>query len=846
MRSMNECEVLRPFAAALFAIGLLAGSLPLRAQTAPPTNTIEKALEGAKKVGEGVVAAYSKGDATLLVLPKTAFERLFLWYAEFVSVPTGVINHLNIGGATVQFERHRNRVFIRDLTAAFGNRVAARQDPLPGQPEGAVISRMELSVRRANEPPVIGILPVVASAPDGRVLVDVSKLFADDIETMSVRPLVLKTGLMPAAVNPQASYITSVRVFPENFNVRAHLTFVAKDPKHPELPPRGVSLRVGHSLIMLPVKPMTGRQYDPRVGYFITGASVLDEMKKYTEYESESGHPTKPKALIERFRLEKKNPAAAVSDPVKPIVYYIGREVPARWRPYIKAAVEMWEPVFRAAGFSNAILARDAPSFSEDPNWTPEDVRHNTIRWLAQPNPNATGPHIVDPRSGEILAAHIEVWPEVISVFSRYYFAVMGSLDERVNTLPFSEELQGRLLQYAVGHEVGHTLGLRHNHIASTAYTVAQMRDPAFANKWGANSSIMAYGRFNQAAQPGDGITKFIPGIGPYDYYAIDWGYGVHGKTSQEEEGALDALATKAQTDRQLIWAAGELPGETELWSVDPRVLKENTGADRVEATRLGVANIARSLAKLDAATKGDDREFTAAFAQFQSTHMGFLKSVAKLVGGVEANPFTTAGPRSRLVPPEEQWKAVSYLLGDGARSLDAYKAPSLAGRASVVGVQRAVEELQGSLIAELFEGPRLALLESEKGANPDAYGLLTFAEDSYDALWDDLSEAPRWRRALQRAYLARLADIFKAQNADPAEREKAKKALIGKGMPTGFAAIATATGADTVFPAWARDMLPKLAARLEEAAKSAKDQDDRLHFLGMAARARHVAQAAK
>jgi len=284
----------------------------------------------------------------------------------------------------------------------------------------------------------------------------------------------------------------------------------------------------------------------------------------FTVFEA-SGRLEQTRGLIMRYRLEKKNPDAEVSDPVKPIVFYIGREVPDRWRPYLRAAVESWEPVFRAAGFSNAIVARDAPSFKNDPNWTPEDARHSTIRWIAQPKANATGPHTVDPRSGEILSSHVEVWPQVITLFSRYYYGIHSSLDPRAKSLPLSEKMKGRLLQYAVAHEVGHAIGLRHNHLASTAYSIAQMRSPRFANTWGANTSIMAYGRWNQVAQPGDGITKFVPEPGPYDYYAVKWGNGVFGKKEKADRKGAKAFADKAQADRRLMWAAGELPGEIEI-----------------------------------------------------------------------------------------------------------------------------------------------------------------------------------------------------------------------------------------------------------------------------------------
>lgn len=804
--------------------------------------TIESVLKGARLYGKGVIEAYSKNGRTLFVLPKHAFRRIFLWYAEVVSVPTGVVGSLDLGGSVVSFQRRGKKVFIRDLSATFAKR-SARQDPRPGQKDGAEINPIELAIRRANEPPIIAVLPVVADAEDGRVLVNVTSLFSGDIPTMSARPQIRKAGMKPAGVSRPASYITSVRVFPKNFGVRAHLTFLARPARNSSLPLRGVSLRVGHSIVMLPETPMVGRPADPRIGYFTAGASVT-EFSDYTEYGG-PGNPEKKRGFITRFRLVKKVPGAAVSDPVKPIVFYVGREVPDRWRPYIKAGIEMWKPAFRAAGFSNAIVARDAPAFSKDPNWTPEDARYSVIRWLAQPNANARGPHIVDPRSGEILASHIEAWPQVISYFGRYYFAIASSLDPRANSLPLSEKVQGLLLQYTIAHEVGHAIGLRHNHIASTAYTVAQMRDPKFANKWGPNASIMAYGRWNQVAQPGDGVTKIIPGIGPYDYFAVKWGYGVFGKTPAEEKKELDRIAREAQGDRRLIWSTKETTREKVYGHYDPRVLRENTGAERIEATRLGIANILRSLARLETATKGDDALFAKAFSQFQNHHLRFLKSVAKLVGGVEADPFAPGAPKQRIVPAARQEAAVRYLLGEGARTLDAYKDPRLLSRASVVGGTQLVEAFQAALVNAVLTGPKLELLEGQKSADPKAYGVLDLARDTYEAVWGDLSAAPRWRRALQIGYLRRIGELLELQSRSPAKWRSAVRRLARRGYPMSFAVIAAASGTETVFPAWVRDMLPKLAKELDAAAVRAKTEGDRLHFKEMASRARKLEKKA-
>ena len=329
-------------------------------------------------------------------------------------------------------------------------------------------------------------------------------------------------GVKAVALAPDRSYVRGVRAFARNVEVSSFLTFRAAEPS-------AVSVVVRHSLTRLPDRPMMPRHFDPRVGFFSTA---------FDDYTGADAAGIVKRELVNRYRLEKKDPAAAVSEPVQPIVYYIGRGVPARWRPYFHQAVEDWQGAFEKAGFAKAIVAKDAPTEAEDPTWDPSDTRYSVIRWLEQPVVNAMGPHTGDPRTGEILSAHVLIWSEVLSLAESWYVAQTAATNESARKVPLPDEVMGRLLRYVVGHEVGHSLGLRHNHRASQVFTVAQLRDPAFAEKYGPTPSIMSYGRFNYVAQPGDGVTSIVPRIGPYDEFAIHWGYAPipDAKTPQAEE----------------------------------------------------------------------------------------------------------------------------------------------------------------------------------------------------------------------------------------------------------------------------------------------------------------------
>ena len=800
----------------------------------------DTALKEAKVIGTGCVTAYLKDDHTLIDLPKNILGRLLLWYSEAVRLPPAAVSAggINLGapsgqGATaVTLERQGKRILIRDHSPGFSKR-GGSQDPVVPYDNGTVTSAIEQSVSEASNGPVIAVLPILGEGPDDTILVDITETFSKDIESLTARAQIMSTGLIPAAVDPARSYIADVKVFPTDIDIRSHLTFLAADPNDPVSGPQPVSIEIGHSIILLPEKAMKARYFDDRVGFFKT---------KFTEYEGSAGAVVNDRAVIQRRRLEKKNPEAKVSDPVQPIVFYIGQGVPKRWRPYLKAAVEQWQPLFEAAGFSNAIIAKDAPTQEEDPNWSAEDARHSVIRWIPQAIANAMGPVIFDPRSGEILSSHILIWPDVINIFERYYYAVAGTLDPDATSLPMSEEKRGELLTYVVGHEVGHTLGLRHNHLASTAYTVAQMRDPAFANSHGPNTSIMAYGRFNQCAQPGDGITQLYSIHGSYDYFAIDWGYGIHGETAQEEEAALDHLAAAAETDRNIAWAAGEFPDEMS-WAFDPRLQKENTGAQRIEATQLGVANILRSLEGLNRAVGNNDKLYSSAWQDLLNHQYTYIKSVMDLIGGQLHLPGHIQGLEGRFIPAAKQQAAIRYLLGDGVQSLDAYKKPDVLYRAIPFGGVRTVEQLQANIVKDLLSGSRLAMIEEQKNVDPSAYSVINLADDMTNALWHDLTSSTRAERAMQAAFL----DGIKAVLHPPADNslEQQKIAAMQKaGYSTAFAGITMATGEKTSLPAWAFAALPQLQKRLETT--KAASRSDQLHYREMARKIEEILTPSK
>ncbi len=710
-----------------------ADTKPADPKAAPPAKPVKAGepkpykdvITAEAKTQKGVFTVHQIDEKVYFEIPTTLYGKDMLWQTEIAQTGAGAgYGGTAAGHKVIQWSRRNNTIYLRSISYAM-------------RADGKTAIQKAVDV--SNVSPILMAFPVEAEGADKAAVIDVTRLYAGDAGPVPA------SATMGGAADASRSFLERVKAFPLNIEGRATLTFT-----------RGggaVTVTAHHSLILLPEKPMVGRYFDPRVGYFT---------ERFADYAS-GEHRVKEREFATRYRLEKKDPTAAVSDPVHPIVYYVSREVPEQWRPFIKQAIEDWQPAFEQAGFSHAIIAKDAPTEAEDPTWDPEDVRHSVIRWVAQPVENAMGPHVHDPRSGEILSAHVIVWHDVLKLSEAWYWVQCACLDKKATTLPLPDSLMGDIVRYVVAHEVGHTLGLRHNHKASSSYTAAQLRSKTFTEKFGDEASIMDYGRFNYVAQPGDD-ARLIPMLGPYDKFAIEWGYKpVPGATTPEaEKSVLDSIAARQVTDPTLRFG-----GEDMVAQSDPTVQTEDLGDDPIVATGYGLKNIDRNVGLLVNATTrfGEDYSlleemYDALLGQRQTE----LLHVAKLVGGVVETRYEggRGGEVFRPVPREKQAAAVKFLLANAFTTPKQLLIPGILNRIEPSGVMAQVSSSQSVVLNVLLTESRLRrLMDKEAMAIGPTYTVSQLVSDLQNGIWSEL-DAPIpavdiYRRNLQRTYLQNL-----------------------------------------------------------------------------------------
>jgi hypothetical protein len=674
--------------------------------------------------------------------------------------------------------------------------------------------------------------PVAAFAKDGAPVIEVTRLFSTDVPEISARQ-----RLGATTMDATRSFIERISAYPENIEAEATMTYTRTQTpagmggtpapvpmgglSGGQMRPGSATIVLHHSMVKLPEKPMMPRVFDERVGYFST--SLMD----YSKDE----HRAPRIRYIDRWRLEKQDPSAAVSEPVKPLVYYIDSATPVKWREWLKKGVESWQPAFEAAGFRNAIIAKIAPTPEEDPDFSPEDVRNSFIRWLPSTIENAVGPNIHDPRTGEILNAPIQFYHNIMNLQRAWYFLQVGPLDARAQKMPLPDDLMGRLLEFVIAHEVGHTLGFQHNMKASSTYPQEKVRDKDWMHKMGAAPSIMDYARFDYVAQPEDhvAVEDLVPRIGPYDVWATKWGYTPipDAKTADEEKPTLDKWAHEQDTTPWFRFSTYNSAGS------DPGELTEAIGdADAIKSTALGVKNLERVAKMLMPATTAKPGEPYDDLAELYGRMLGQwtleMGHVAAIVGGFDTRE-KYVGQEGLLftpVPKPRQEAAVKFL------NENAFATPTWAidrqilRRIEPTGVLGRIRNAQNTVLTNLLSSSRFArMVEQEAVDGSAAYTPADFLVTVRKGLWREL-DAPQvkvdaYRRNLQHAYLDLVNN--KINGAAP---------IIPAGIPAEMLALLpAAASADekSLYRAELRSLNASIAAALAKTA----DRESKAHLEG-------------
>ncbi len=690
-------------------------------------------------------------------IPNVELDKPMLWVTQIAGTTTGKGYAGAPAGDRVvrwEFREEEETVLLRDVNFTLR---AEEDDPIRSAVEASSLE------------PIIKSFPVRAYGKDKAMVIDVTELFTTDIPEFTV-----KERVGGASIDTRRTFVQSVKSFPENIESRVLTTFSPRPrgggsggPGGPDGPPGGggsgdtVTVEVHHSMVRLPDEPMKPRRFDDRVGFFTV---------RFEDYSADKQEVDRVQ-YITRWHLEKKDPEAELSEPKEPIVFYLGREIPEKWRPYVKQGIEAWQVAFEEAGFKNAIIAKEPPDPREDPDWDPEDARISSIRWLPSTIENAFGPHVHDPRSGEILEADIRMYHNVIKLARDWYFVQASPNDERAQKLPLPDDLLGELVAYVVAHEVGHSLGFPHNMKASSAYTVEQLRDPEFTEKHGIEASIMDYGRFNYVAQPGDG-ARLIPIVGPYDKFAVEWGYKEFpdAKSPEDEKAKLDEIVAR-QKDDPMLRFGNPNPGE------DPSQQTEDLGSDPIAATELGLKNLERVAGYLVEATCNEGEDYSLLqnmYNQLVSQFGREMGHVANVVGGFVRNNawFGDADIQFEAVEADRQKQAVSFLNANAFHVPDFLIQSDVLLRLEADGAADRILNSQKSLLRSLMNESRLKRMAEHvtRVEDGDAYAPLDLLRDLSNGLFEELDESnveiDLYRRNLQRAYVELLIEQVKKESA--------------------------------------------------------------------------------
>ncbi len=778
---------------------------------------------------KGLFTVHTVDEKWYFEIPDSLLNREILAITRFDKSPAGSRSYggEKVNEQTIRFEKGPSDViFLRVMTII--NVASDSSQPIAQ------------AVRNSNVDPIAAAFDIKAYGRDSNsVVIDVTDFFKLDNQPVSLSPDIKKRYNL-SGIAADRSFISYIHSFTLNTEVRTVKTFSSSGASGMGFGPSSsvslpaadvagaVTMELNNSFILLPSIPMRKRFFDPRVGYFASEYAVYDDTQQ----------KVKTSTFIHHWRLEPKAEdmdrwkKGELVEPKKPIIFYVDPATPKQWRPFLIAGINDWQAAFEQAGFKNAIMGKEWPE--NDSTMSLEDARYSVVRYFASDIENAYGPNEADPRTGEILESHIGWYHNVMKLLHDWYFIQTGAVDPRARTMKFDDSLMGTLIRFVSSHEIGHTLGLRHNMGSSSQTPVEKLRDKAWVEANGHTASIMDYARFNYVAQPEDhiGPKGLYPRIGAYDKWAIQWGYKMIAdtKTSEEDKKVLNTWIIDSLKSNPRLWFGGEAQ------NFDPRAQTEDLGDNSVKASEYGILNLKKIILQLPAWTKEEADTYDNLddmYSQLTGQFSRYMNHVSKNVGGIYETfksveqPGNVYGPTPKAI----QVQAVAFLHKQLFETPYWLLNKEILNKISSPSSTEIIANTQSAVLSSLLTSSRLFRMEilSDRFGKTVVYGPDDLVTDLEKGLWKELGSSlpiDPYRRNLQKQYVDVLINLMNpSQPAIPA------------GLPRVLLIYFGADIKNTDIPSIARAHLTALRNRILLTANISTDKISKYHLLDVAER---------
>ena len=694
---------------------------------------------------DGLFKVHKVKDKYYYEIADSLLGRDMLMVTRIVKMATELpLNRHKMSEQVLKWEKFDNNIFLKQASySKFAN------DSLP----------ISIAVSNSNFEPIISSFKIaVENKEHNSHVIDVTSLYKSDIKIFGF-PQSSRKGYKITSLDSKLSFIESIRSFPLNIETKHIKTYKSSNSRNGQ-----ISMVLNNSMILLPKEPMKRRYFDQRVGWFTSAQ---------TDYGIDN-QEAETVRYLDRWRLEIKDEDidkfknGELVEPKKPIVYYLDPATPEKWRKYLKDGIEDWNVAFEAAGFKNAVIVKYPPTKEEDPDWSPEDVRYSTVRYLASPSLNANGPHVSDPRSGEIIESDINWYHNVMKLLRNWYFVQTAAVNPDSRDVEFKNEVMGELIRFVSSHEFGHTIGLPHNMGSSSAYPVDSLRSATFTKKYGTSPSIMDYARFNYVAQPGDeGVALMpsqwnTPNVGVYDIYSVKWGYKPILDVSVEEEKSIlkSWIMEKANDLKYRFGSAG----------IDPSSQTEDLGDDAVKASEYGIANLKRIMPKLMEWTTKDGETYNELgymYGQVLGQFGRYMGHVSNNIGGIYQYYKTSDqdGAVYTHVKKSRQQNCMNFLHNQLFETPKWMINKEILNKIEFAGITNRIRSTQSRTLNSLLDFGKMArLIENEAINCKNSYSLIEMMTDLRKGIFNEVYKNKTidvYRRNLQLAYLDRISYLM-------------------------------------------------------------------------------------